>query len=137
MNAAAVKKKAVRKKVARKKAAKKKKPAGKKRPKASVEKAAAVLPEKKPRPRPVKDGRQHIKKELLKGLVEITQNMIDSAKGGGTGQLKLLWELGGLHEDPTAEQKEREPSLARMLMDALDKQDAEKKNSELKAGEKK
>ena len=87
--------------------------------------------------RPVRNGQQHIKKELLRGLSEITTNMIISAIAGGTAPLKLLWELGGLKEDPTSRQKKREPSLGRLLTEALRKQEADSKKREQEAGKKK
>lgn len=86
--------------------------------------------------RSIRDGQEHIKKELLKELSGITEEMIKSAKAGSTAPLKLLWDLGGLRQDPTAKRKNREPSLGKVLMQALRKQEAEKKN-EPETGKKK
>lgn len=86
---------------------------------------------------PVKDGQHFIKTELLKQLSEITTNMIESAKGGGTAPLRLLWELGKLHEDATMKPKRRPPSLGKLLMDEIHKKDALKKQPAKPTGKQK
>ena len=86
---------------------------------------------------PVKDGQHYIKTELLKQLSEITTNMIKSAKDGGTAPLRLLWELGKLHEDATVKPKRRAPSLGKLLMDEIHKKDALKKHPAKQTGQQK
>ena len=88
---------------------------------------AAGLP--KPPCVPVKDGQHYIKMQLLKELSEITMNMIKSAKDGGTAPLRLLWELGKLHEDATMKPKRRAPSLGKLLMDEIRKKEAAAKQA--------
>ena len=86
---------------------------------------------------PVKDGQHFIKTELLKQLSEITTKMIESAKGGGTAPLRLLWELGKLHEDATMKPKRRAPSLGRLLMEEIHKKEALKNQPAKKTGKQK
>ena len=86
---------------------------------------------------PVKDGQHYIKTELLKELSEITTKMIDSAKGGGTAPLRLLWELGKLHEDATLKPRRRAPSLGKLLMDEIHKKDPLKKHAAKQTGKQK
>lgn len=86
---------------------------------------------------PVKDGQHFIKTELLKQLSEITTKMIESAKDGGTAPLRLLWELGKLHEDATMKPKRRAPSLGKLLMDEINKKDALKKQPAKPTGQQK
>ena len=101
--------------------------------KEAIENRVAGLLKPPPGP-PVKDGQDYIKKELLKQLSEITTNMIESAKGGGTAPLRLLWELGKLHEDATIKPKRRSPSLGKLLMDEMRKKDAVKKQPAKQTG---
>lgn len=77
--------------------------------------------------KPVKDGQQYIKTELLRELGPITRGMIKKSKAGGTAPLKLLWELGKLHEDSKARRKTPPPSLGKLLLDELRKKKAQKK----------
>ncbi len=86
---------------------------------------------------PVKDGQHFIKTELLKQLSEITNKMIESAKDGGTAPLRLLWELGKLHEDATMKPKRRPPSLGRLLMDEIHKKEALKNRPAKQTGKQK
>jgi hypothetical protein len=88
---------------------------------------ALAKSETKPQ-KPVKDGQQYIKKEVLRELSEITSGMIGKAKDGGTAPLKLLWELGKLHEDATTKRKKREPSLGKLLLDEVRKKQAQQKS---------
>jgi hypothetical protein len=104
---------------------------------AEVEEAielAVADPAKSPPGPPVKDGQDYIKKELLKELSAITTKMIASAKGGGTAPLRLLWELGKLHEDATMKPKRRQPSLGKLLMDEIHKKDIAKKQPAKQTG---
>jgi hypothetical protein len=73
---------------------------------------------------PVKDGEHFIKTELLKELSAITNKMIESAKNGGTAPLRLLWQLGKLHEDATLKPRRRSPSLGKLLMDEIRNKEA-------------
>jgi hypothetical protein len=77
--------------------------------------------------KPVRDGQHFVKRELLKHLSPIVQGMIGKATEGGTAQLKLLWALGKLDEDPTMSRKTRPVSLGKLLMDEVRKREAEKK----------
>jgi hypothetical protein len=86
-----------------------------------------AIDEEQPRPKPVRDGQQYVKTELLRHLRSITAGMIEKAKTGGTAQLNLLWQLGKLDEDPTRKPKQRPPSLGKLLMDEVRKREAERK----------
>jgi hypothetical protein len=77
--------------------------------------------------KPVKDGERFIKKELLRALRSITAGMIEKAKAGNTAQLKLLWQLGKLHEDATSKKKAPPESLGRLLMDEVRRREAKQK----------
>jgi hypothetical protein len=85
------------------------------------------MAEDQPPPKPVKDGQQYVKTELLNNLRSITAGMIEKAKAGGTAQLNLLWQLGKLDEDPTRKPKRRPPSLGKLLMDEVRKREAARK----------
>jgi hypothetical protein len=75
----------------------------------------------------VKDGQKYIKKTVLQDLDLIADGLVKKAKAGGTAQLKLLWELGKLDEDPTAKAKRRAPSLSALLMKEIRTKQAAKK----------
>lgn len=86
---------------------------------------------------PVKDGQYYIKTELLKELSAITGKMITSAKAGGTAPLRLLWELGKLHEDATMTRKRRPPSLGKLLMAEIRKNELRKSQPPKQTGKQK
>lgn len=109
-----------------KKAGAKRKPAGKKKAAREIKPVDAPAETRKA----VRDGQQYIKKELLKELSCITSGMIAKAKGGGTAPLKLLWELGKLHENASSKRKPRQPSLGKLLLEEVRRKQAESRKAE-------
>ncbi len=75
--------------------------------------------------RPVKDGERYIKRQLLCALRSITASMIEKAKAGNTAQLKLLWQLGKLHEDATSRKKAPAETLGMLLMKEVRRREAQ------------
>jgi hypothetical protein len=89
-----------------------------------AEAALAALPKRR-----VRDGQRHIKGKVLRELDSITDALVERAKSGGTSHLRLLWDLGKLHQDATATSTKQAPSLSDLLMREIKEKRALKRQS--------